>query len=150
MQLNVPAVRSMNRLRGALAIAVALVMGSCGGGGNETPTSPSAVTSPLRGASNGEGDAALDATSSVEAQGEPKVSSVEAQGGPKVSLCHREGNGSYHHIEVSSRAEDAHRAHGDAPPFAPVPGQPGKFFNEACEVVDFCPGCPPTRTVTAG
>jgi hypothetical protein len=31
----------------------------------------------------------------------------------KVEVCHREGNGSYHSIVVSSRAVPAHLAHGD-------------------------------------
>jgi len=31
----------------------------------------------------------------------------------KVSLCHREGNGSFHFITVSSSARNAHLGHGD-------------------------------------
>ena len=33
--------------------------------------------------------------------------------GPKVSLCHLEGNGGYHRIEVSPSALEAHLGHGD-------------------------------------
>ena len=50
----------------------------------------------------------------------------------KVSLCHAEGNGSYHQIDVSESAEDAHRAHGDAEIGEPVPGRPFMIFDANC------------------
>lgn len=50
----------------------------------------------------------------------------------KVSLCHAEGNGSYHLIEVSVSAEPAHRAHGDAKVGEPVPADPTRTFNQDC------------------
>ncbi len=50
----------------------------------------------------------------------------------KVSLCHAEGNGTYHLIEVSVSAEPAHRAHGDAKIGEPVPADPTKTFNQDC------------------
>jgi hypothetical protein len=53
----------------------------------------------------------------------------------KVDICHREGNGSYHKINVSKNAEDAHLAHGDAHPGDPVPGMEGYEFDEDCNVV---------------
>ncbi len=53
----------------------------------------------------------------------------------KVSLCHAEGNGDYHLINVSESAEAAHRAHGDAKIGEPVPGQPDKVFNRDCRPV---------------
>jgi hypothetical protein len=50
----------------------------------------------------------------------------------KVSLCHAEGNGTYHLIEVSVSAEPAHRAHGDAKIGEPVPADSTKTFNQDC------------------
>lgn len=50
----------------------------------------------------------------------------------KVSLCHKEGNGTYHLIDVSTDAEAAHRAHGDGKIGDPVPGDPLKIFDENC------------------
>jgi hypothetical protein len=62
----------------------------------------------------------------------------------KVDVCHREGNGSFHLINVSENALSAHLAHGDALPGDPVPGMEGKKFDEACNIVDAGP------TVTPG
>lgn len=50
----------------------------------------------------------------------------------KVSLCHAEGNGSYHQIDVSESAEESHRAHGDAEIGEPVPGRPNMIFDTNC------------------
>ena len=50
----------------------------------------------------------------------------------KVALCHAEGNGSYHLIDVSVSAESAHRAHGDAKVGEPVPADRAKTFNQDC------------------
>ena len=50
----------------------------------------------------------------------------------KVSLCHAEGNGTYHLIEVSESAEPAHRDHGDAEVGEAVPGQTFKIFDTNC------------------
>jgi len=52
----------------------------------------------------------------------------------KVSLCHSEGNGTYHLIDISADAEAAHRAHGDAKIGEPVPGMAGKTFGAGCKV----------------
>ena len=52
----------------------------------------------------------------------------------KVSLCHKEGNGTYHLIDVSVDAEAAHRAHGDGKIGEAVPGQAGKTFGAGCRV----------------
>jgi hypothetical protein len=53
----------------------------------------------------------------------------------KVDVCHLEGNGSYHLINVSENALPAHLAHGDALPGDPVPGMPGYVFDDACNAV---------------
>jgi hypothetical protein len=53
----------------------------------------------------------------------------------KVTLCHAEGNGSYHFIDVSESAEQTHRDHGDGKVGDPVPGQPFKTFDESCRPV---------------
>ena len=50
----------------------------------------------------------------------------------KVSLCHAEGNGSYHLIDVAESAEPAHRDHGDAEIGEPVPGRPFMIFDANC------------------
>ncbi len=57
---------------------------------------------------------------------------VQEQRSAKVSLCHKEGNGSYHLIDVSVDAESAHRAHGDGKIGDPVPGQTGMTFDAEC------------------
>ena len=61
----------------------------------------------------------------------------------KVDVCHREGNGSYHLINVSENALPAHLAHGDGLPDGPVPGMEGKKFDENCNVVDAGPSVTP-------
>ncbi len=58
----------------------------------------------------------------------------DADDARKVQLCHATGNGSYHMIEVSVSAEQAHRAHGDARPGEAVPGSPGFVFTASCGV----------------
>ncbi len=57
----------------------------------------------------------------------------------KIDVCHREGNGSYHLINISERALSAHLGHGDGQPGDPVPGMAGKVFAEDCSVVDAAP-----------
>ena len=59
-------------------------------------------------------------------------STTPATATAKLSLCHAEGNGTYHLIEVSVSAEPAHRAHGDAKIGEPVPADPTKTFNQDC------------------
>lgn len=61
---------------------------------------------------------------------------VSAAPAAKVDVCHGEGNGAYHLINVSENALPAHLAHGDGQPGDAVPGMPDKVFGEACELVD--------------
>jgi hypothetical protein len=53
----------------------------------------------------------------------------------KVELCHKEGNGTYHLIDISESAEGAHRDHGDAMVGEPVPGRPNMTFDSTCRPV---------------
>ncbi len=53
----------------------------------------------------------------------------------KVDVCHSEGNGSFHLINISDKAVPAHRRHGDALPGEGVPGAPGTEFDEFCDQV---------------
>ena len=53
----------------------------------------------------------------------------------KIAICHAEGTGDYHLIDISTSAEAAHRAHGDAQIGEPVPGRPGKMFDSGCRPV---------------
>ncbi|MEZ5316762.1 MAG: hypothetical protein R2752_05125 [Vicinamibacterales bacterium] len=53
----------------------------------------------------------------------------------KISLCHAEGNGTYHLIDVSRSAEATHREHGDGQIGDPVPGQPFRTFDASCRPV---------------
>lgn len=55
--------------------------------------------------------------------------------GPKVTLCHLEGNGGYHPIEVDPSAEDAHVGHGDGYPEMLLPGSTVLLFDENCAVL---------------
>jgi hypothetical protein len=59
----------------------------------------------------------------------------EARSTGKIALCHAEGNGSYHLIDVSVSAEPAHRDHGDGAVGDPVPADPTKKFDENCRPV---------------
>lgn len=55
---------------------------------------------------------------------------------PKVGICHLEGNGSYHRINVSENALPAHLAHGDSLPGDAVPGS-GIIFGETTTPTTF-------------
>ena len=61
------------------------------------------------------------------------VSDVRTEG--RITLCHKEGNGSYHSIEVSVSAEPAHRDHGDGAVGDRVPDNPTKVFSSSCQAV---------------
>lgn len=67
----------------------------------------------------------------------PMVSVGAAPG--KVNVCHRTGNGSYHLINISTKALPAHLAHGDGQSGDPVPSMTGKVFDANCAVVDVPP-----------
>lgn len=54
----------------------------------------------------------------------------------KVVFCHRKGNGSFVRINVSRKATRAHLKHGDGYPGAAVPNQAGKWFDDACNVIE--------------
>jgi hypothetical protein len=62
-----------------------------------------------------------------------------AEQATKVDVCHREGNGSYHLINISENALPAHLNHGDGRPGGPVPGMEGKKFDEKCNIVEVVP-----------
>ena len=63
-----------------------------------------------------------------------------AAAGDKVEVCHVEGNGSYHVVEVNENALDAHLNHGDHLPFEVYADADGDGFgdpdasSEECEV----------------
>jgi hypothetical protein len=69
----------------------------------------------------------------VTGDGAVLLSDVRSSG--KVDLCHHEGNGSYHSINVSVSAEPAHRGHGDAKVGEEVPADPAKVFDRSCRPV---------------
>ena len=59
-----------------------------------------------------------------------------AEGTAKIRLCHLEGNGNYHPIEVSLSAKEDHLAHGDGYPLGDVPGtEPILSFDNDCNVL---------------
>lgn len=51
---------------------------------------------------------------------------------PKVDVCHMEGNGSFHLINVSENALPAHLAHGDGLPGQAVPEREHYVFGDDC------------------
>ena len=57
----------------------------------------------------------------------------------KVAVCHVNGAGAFSMNTVAPSALAAHIAHGDAVPGAAVPGQAGKKFTDACEIVNAGP-----------
>ena len=74
-------------------------------------------------------------TLEVQVSGSNAVIVSDARADAKVSLCHKaEGHG-YHSITVSTDAEPAHRAHGDAKPGERVPGTALQTFSDTCQVV---------------
>lgn len=82
------------------------------------------------------------------------VSAVAAAPAEKVDVCHLEGNGSYHLINISDNAYPAHVEHGDASPGEAVPGMPGFKFAEDCSFVPAGPivepGYNPDAVLLAG
>jgi hypothetical protein len=68
----------------------------------------------------------------VQVNGSSATIVSESRSEGKVSLCHAEGNGTYHLIDVSVNAEPAHRAHGDAKIGEPVPGTQKQVFDASC------------------
>lgn len=54
----------------------------------------------------------------------------------KVDVCHSEGNGSYHLINIAEPAYPSHVSHGDAGVGEPVPGNEGFVFDEDCNLVE--------------
>jgi hypothetical protein len=73
------------------------------------------------------------------------MTSIDAEAAAtRVSVCHMEGNGSYHLIEVSKMAVPAHRRHGDALPGEPVPDAEGFVFGSDCGLEE------PTPVVAPG
>ena len=100
-----------------VALSAALIISAC----QQSPTAPGSVGN------------ATAVPGQLAVKGGSKAS--------KVDVCHREGNGSYHLINVSGNALSAHLGHGD--------GQPGDgTFDGACEQVVVEP--PETRTASVG
>jgi hypothetical protein len=62
---------------------------------------------------------------------------------PKVEMCHAADSGRYSVISISSNAEPAHRAHGDARPGEPVPGDGTLKFDAECNRVPIPVPSPP-------
>ncbi|OGO35329.1 MAG: hypothetical protein A2W35_22130 [Chloroflexi bacterium RBG_16_57_11] len=64
----------------------------------------------------------------------PKVPKTDK----KVVFCHRKGKGKsrFVRINVSKKSTKAHLKHGDGYPGQAVPGMEGKWFDEACKVVE--------------
>lgn len=53
-------------------------------------------------------------------------------GQDKIPICHREGNGTYHRIDIAEPAYLTHIAHGDKDIGDLVPRMPGYVFDEDC------------------
>ncbi len=81
-------------------VVVSLLAVACGGG-NQGSTAPSSVVAP------GEIAVGNDGTS---------VAAAAKGGANKVAICHIEGNGTFHLLEISASAKSAHLKHGDVEP----------------------------------
>ena len=68
----------------------------------------------------------------VQVSGATATILSETRSTGKLTLCHRTESGSYHSIDISTSAEPAHRAHGDAKVGEPVPGTQRQVFDENC------------------
>jgi len=60
-------------------------------------------------------------------------------GQTKVDVCHLEGNGEYHLINIAEPAYQTHVDHGDAKVGEPVPGKGWLVFAEDCSMELACP-----------
>lgn len=98
------------------ALIMSAIMSAC----QQSPTAPESVANAI--AAPGNATAVLDEVLALRAD--------------KVDVCHREGNGSFHLINISGNALPAHLAHGDGQPGGLVPGTPAKQFDSACRQVD--------------
>ncbi len=121
-----------------LLLATAFVVAGLGGlltvgcADSSTPTSPTSV-SPVNGGSS-VNSASGASTSAVSVAGAVNsLAGAKSIKSAKVDICHVTGNGSYRLINVSSRAQAAHLAHGDGLPFSAAPGG-GFVFDGACNV----------------
>ena len=56
-------------------------------------------------------------------------------GAEKVDVCHSEGNGNFHLINVAEQAYQKHVDHGDAAPGDPVAGMDGYAFTDDCTLI---------------
>lgn len=65
----------------------------------------------------------------------------------KIDVCHRTNSGDYTKISIADAAYDTHRAHGDGPVGARVPGNEGYAFLSDCETVRVVAYCPCYQTV---
>lgn len=54
----------------------------------------------------------------------------------KVDICHIQGNGEFHLINVSGNAQPAHMAHGDGLPGEDHPEMDGFFLSDTCVAVE--------------
>lgn len=63
------------------------------------------------------------------------ANAVFAGGAVKVDVCHVDGNGTYHKINISENAFQSHVDHGDASPGDLVPGDPTMKFADDCSMV---------------
>jgi hypothetical protein len=68
----------------------------------------------------------------VQVDGSSATIVNESRSSGKVALCHKEGTGDYHLIDVSVNAEPAHRGHGDAKVGEAVPGTQKQVFDANC------------------
>ena len=107
-----------------IAVSAALIVSAC----QESPTASDSVANET---------AVLGQTFAAKPAAKPAA---------KVDVCHLEGNGSFHLINVSGNALAAHLAHGDVQPGDDVPGNPGKKYSGSCAPID--PG-PFTVSLTA-
>lgn len=72
-------------------------------------------------------------------------------GQDKIAVCHVEGNGTYHLIEIADPAYETHIGHGDADVGETVPGQPGFVFDAECNpVMVTCPCWTPEELAAVG
>jgi hypothetical protein len=98
--------------RGAVAAATLIILAACAG---PSPTDPV--------------DNALAPT-------EADLSRADQGKAGKVDICHVQGNGAYHLINVSANAQPAHMAHGDGLPGEDHPEMGAFFLSDTCEVVE--------------
>ena len=108
--------RAEYRIAAAIAVGVivALVAAACGDGRHTVGPSPVGATRDAGGATLTMQSA--DNVAGDQGQGRAPEDTLAAERANTTAVCHIEGNGTFHLININANALDAHLKHGDVLP----------------------------------